>query len=250
MRRTAHALLQLVALGFSICLAAPLAGCASTTFGSELTATPAPLIIRDTQATTLRLPSETGFSIHLPQSTEQAGLQGAVDATAKVEKEGSASAVAVVRNGGKGAATFQLGHVFRNDTAQQLDLNIRVRYAFEFAVKNEPVQNLPDATLGIRLFARDARGRLLRDFDLIRHSTEQGAATRRSDEDLSFELVLGVNETMSVFLAGQSSVDAPEGRSAESRLEVKQFSMDVQTRPSPAVAPPSQPGASRPAGAR
>jgi hypothetical protein len=248
MRRAARPLLPTVALSL-VSFAPLLTGCASSGFGSELAATPAPLVIRETQPTTLRLPAETPFSIHLPQSTEQAGLQGTVDATAKVTKDGSASADAIVKNGGKGSATFQLGHVFRNETAQQLDLTIRVRYMFEFSVKNEPVQKLPDANLGIRLFARDARGRLLRDFDLIHHSTEQGAATRRSDEDLTFDVVLGVNESLSVFLAGQSSVDAPDGRSAESHLEIRQFSMEVQTRPSPAVVVPPSVG-ERSSGAR
>lgn len=217
------------------------AGCAGTGFGSELSVTPAPTLVRDVTSTTISLPQAEGFSIRLPQSTEQAGLDGKVDSKADVQRDGSANASVTISNGGQGTAAVQVGHVLKNDTSRQMDLHVAVHYKYEFDVANNPEQRGPGATVGIRLYARDQRHRTLRDLELVSHNTEQGGASRKSDEDVSFQLTLAPSDTIAVYIAGQAAVTVPEGRSASSSLLIRQLRMDIATVPAPAIPATSAP---------
>lgn len=217
-----------IAVGFAI-------GCAGSSFGSELAVRPAPKLIRDIQTTSFSFPRDGKFSIRLPQSSKQAGLVGTVEADATVDTGGKANAKAIVENGGTGSGTVQIGHLIKNDTFRQMDLDIRVAFHFEFDVSCSPDAKVPAASAGIRLYVRDQRNRLLREFDLVQHTTEQGSVRRNSDEEIEFTVSLGPDDSAAIFVAGQASVETEEGRSASATLEIDQLTMDIKTTPAPAV---------------
>ncbi|MGE3180468.1 MAG: hypothetical protein AB7N71_02480 [Phycisphaerae bacterium] len=212
-----------------------LVGCSGSSFGSDLAVRPAPKLIRDTDGKTMSFPRDGKFTIRLPQSSKQAGLSGTVDADAIVEVGGKASARAEVKNGGSGNGTVQLGHLLKNDTNRQIDLEIRTAFHFEFDVSCDPDEKLPGASVGVRLYVRDQRNRLLREFDLVQHSTEQGSVRRASDEVIEFNTTLGPDDAIAVFVAGQAAVETLEGRSATATLNIDGMTMDITTNPAPAV---------------
>ena len=218
-----------------------LAGCSSTQFGSQLSARPKPQAIRELESTTLRFPQSAPFAIALPRASKEAGLDGKADSDASAQPNGEAEVNASVTSSGKAEGLFQLGHAFANDTDRQMDLNVTVRFQCEFEAREEPDARLPDASVGLRLYARDERGRILRDIPLVDQSTENGTTQRQDNEDLHFTVTLGPGQSVDVFLAGQAKADIPSGRSASAKLKLRGLQFEVVTQPAPPVQAATQP---------
>ena len=214
-------------------LLALLTGCMGAQFGSELSARPKPRALRSTQPTTMHLPQDEAFSIVLPSASKKAGLDGTAESDADAKPTGAAEASAAVKISGTADGLFQLGHALSNETDRQMDLAFTVRAHYEFEAKNEPAERLPDAAVGLRLYARELRGRLLRDLALVDATTESGVAQRQGDQTLNFTLTLGPGDTIHVFLAGQAKVDIATGRSASASLKVNGVEFDVVTQSAP-----------------
>lgn len=210
-------------------------GCASGQFGSELSAQPTGRKIGDAAGTTIRLPADQPLNITLSKSTREPGLEGSADANASAQGSGQATATATVTGGGKAEALFQLGHALTNATERQTDFECAVRFEYEFDAQAAADLRLPDTTIGLRLYARNSQGRVLRDMPIVTHTTENGPAKRHSTENLGFTLTLAPNETVNLFLAGQTKIDAPDARSAAGTLKLSNLMMEIQSRPAPAV---------------
>jgi hypothetical protein len=231
---------RLAPLGLATLL---LAGCASAQFGSELSARPKARAIDKIEGAALHLPQDQPYNITLPKVTKEPRLEGTADADALAKPTGDGSASATVTNGGKAEGIFQIGHALTNATDRQADFEFRVRYNYEFEARATTELALPDASVGLRLYARSERGRLLRDLVLVQHTTENGAAQRSAGDSLTFTLTLAPGETVDVFVAGQAKIEVPDGRSASCALKITGLQMDVTTRPAPAVpaSAPSKP---------
>ncbi|MGH6958984.1 MAG: hypothetical protein ACREE7_00720 [Dongiaceae bacterium] len=212
-----------------------LAGCDGGNFASELAARPKPHPLKAEQGATLRLPQDEPFSIVFAPSQKAPALDGAAESDAKASREGSAEASAKVTDGGTAVGTFQLGHVFSNESDQQIELDIRVRFSASYKAEATPPSPRPEANVGLKLYARDGQNRLVRNIDLLGHSTQHGPATRQSNEDFRFTVTLGPRDTLSVFLAGQAEVKAEIGRSASASLALSDTQMAIITEPAPAV---------------
>jgi hypothetical protein len=221
-------------LALTICLL-PVTGCTGSRFGSELAARPKPLPISNADGKAMCLPDSGPFSIALPKVTHEAGLEGTADSGASAEGSGTAMATATVTQAGTAVGSFQLGHAFENDTDQQNDVDFTVRFHYAFDAAATPESGHPDADVGLKLYARDERGRLLRDQTLLTHSTESGPAAGESDQSRQFTLTLGPGESVSVFVAGQVKIEIREGRSAHGSLKLTNLQMEVTRRPAPAV---------------
>ncbi len=225
----------------SFCVAASLsvllvfAGCGGNGLGSELKVQPTPQLLSRGDHGTIRLPTDEPFSIALAPTQKEAGLGGTAEVEAHVSKDGSADAAARVENGGSARAWFQLGHAFENDSDRQAELRLRVRGAFETAAQATPPGPLPDVSVGLKLYARDSRNRLLRDFCLTQHSTDQGAASSSDRKEVQFVLTLGPHERVSVYLAGSVQIETREGRSAHGSIKLSGVEMEVTTELAPPV---------------
>ncbi|MFQ5806333.1 MAG: hypothetical protein ACE5I3_07780 [Phycisphaerae bacterium] len=218
-----------------ICSLMLLAGCRGGDFGSELAARPKPRSLSRGDGQTIRLPQDEPFSITLAPSRETPGLGGNAEADAHVSKAGSADAAAEVQNGGSAWAEFQLGHAFQNDSDRQMELQVRVRCEFETAADATPPSSLPDAKVGLKLYARDGRNRLVRNFNLAQHSTEEGAASSTDRKDIEFMLTLGPRERVDIFLAGSVGVETREGHSASGSIKLRGLDMELKTEMAPPV---------------
>jgi len=214
-----------------------LAGCGEGRFGSELSARPRPHPLHQTEAQVLRLPQDEAFSIVLTQANRKPGLGGLAESDARADRAGTAEASAAVTDSGEALGLFQLGHAFENPTDRQMDLDLAVGFGYAFEVSATPDSGYPDATAGLRLYARDNRGRLLRELNLAGHSSEAGAARRESAERVAFTLTLPPRSSVNVFLAGQANVNIREGRSAASTVRLTKLEISVATKSAPAVQP-------------
>jgi hypothetical protein len=210
-------------------------GCGGDRFGSELKAQPAAFETSSVEGETIRLPQDRPFSITLTKGSEEPGLGGSAGAGAEADEQGRAGAQASVDSGGMAHALFQLGHAFTNATDRQADFEFTISFEHAYEVSATPEVRLPDASVGLNLYARAAGGRLLRDMTLIDYSTLSGAARQTAKKTVAFSLVVGPNETVNVFLAGQSQVEVPAERSAEADLQVTGLTYEVVTKPAPAV---------------
>jgi hypothetical protein len=225
-------------------LAGPLllAGCVSAQFGRELAARPTPMVLNRVEGMTVRLPQEQPFNITLARAAREPGLAGTAEVDAYARPEGAARASAAVENGGKSEALFQIGHALRNGTDRQADFACRVQFEYEFETQAPETPGATDAFVGLRLYARLERGRLLRDVPLTQHAAENGAVRRSSREQVEFTLTLGPGDAVDVFVAGQARVEVPEGRSATCAVTLRGLEMEVVTRPASAVATADGPG--------
>lgn len=223
----------LAAVGLALPLL--LVGCDGGGLGSELSARPTPRSLDPDGDRVLQLPKDEPFSIALAPTQEQPGLGGTADANAHVSKQGSADADARVSNGGSATAGFQLGHAVKNDSDRQAELSVRVRCNYETQAEATPPGPLPDAIVGLWLYARDGHNRLLRSFDLTHHSTAEGAASSHDRKDVQFTLTLGPRESINVFLAGHVQIDARDGRSANGSIKLDGLEMNIKSELAPPV---------------
>jgi len=211
------------------------AGCASERFGSELSVSPSPQPFREQVTTTVRVPQDAPFRIALPRSSRAAGLDGQAVADAQAEPSGQAQASAQVTASGTAEGMFQLGHSVSNQTDRQTDLDFRVSFTYEFQTQVEPDIGRPDATVGLKLYARDQRGRMLREMTLVGHTTESGPTQRQAREDLRFGVSISPGSTVHVFLAGQTRVEILSGGTAAAQLKLSDLRMEITSHPAPAV---------------
>jgi hypothetical protein len=213
-----------------------LSGCAGGAAGADLALTSRgdPRSLRGA-AETLRVPLDEKFSIRHHEATHVAELEGTAEATATASTDGKASADAAVEGGGSAGGLFQLGHSFRNDSDIQLDLELRVAAAYEYAVAASPDVLLPDAAASLRLLARDDRGRRLRELVMTDVTTENGAPRGSDRKETRLTLTLAPRQTVHVFLAGSARCETKPERRGEASLKLTEFSMEAATRPAPAI---------------
>jgi len=218
-----------------------LGGCSTAQFGVEMSARPKPFALRKVEPVTLRFPQEQRFSIALESDHREPGLDGTADASADAKDIGQGEATATVARSGSAEALFRLGQGFSNDTDRQMDLDLVVRYHYEFAARAEPDVGTPDASIGLRLYAHEEHGRMQRDLVLIDYSTEDGTTQRQADENLTLTLTLAPGQSVDVFLAGRSKVDVTAPRTASATLKLSNLQFEVVTRPAPEVGATSAP---------
>lgn len=210
-------------------------GCASGNFASELSSKPQPRTLTATDTFELHLPAQEKFSIARPQANEDAGLYGKADANADARPDGTAIVQASASDGGKASAQFQLGHAFQNNTDRQLALDITVRFKYESESAEEPADGRPDAAVGLKLYARDSRNRIIRNYTLMRHTTEEGPATSQDQRRYAFPVTLAPGEAVSVYLGGEATATVRDGYKAQSRLALTELEMDVVSHAAPAI---------------
>lgn len=231
---------SLAALGAAL-LVMTTAGCSGAAVSSELSVRPEPRPLSRSSGSVLRLPKDEKFSIALAPAQKAPGLMGTADATASASRDGNAELSAMVDNGGAASATFQLGHAFSNDSDRQIDLNIKTRFDCEFRAEMKPAMQAEDAMLGLSIYARDGRGRLLKSIGVVQYSTAEGGLGSKSRRENDFTLTLGPNESISVFVAGDIAINSKEGRSATAAMRLSGLELEVESKPAPPIA------ASRPA---
>lgn len=218
-----------------ILLLLSLAGCSGGDFGSELTVRPKPRPLSRGDGQVVRLPQDEPFSIALAPTQETPGLVGTAEVDAHASKDGNADARASVENGGSAVAGFQLGHALKNDSDRQMVLHVHLRCEYVTEAEANPPGPLPDAKVGLKLYARDSRNRLRRNFNLTQHSTEEGAASSKDRKDIRFGLTLGPYEWVNIFLAGSVEVETQEGRSARGSIKLGDLVMEIRTEMAPPV---------------
>jgi hypothetical protein len=223
------------ALACSTLLLAAMCGCGGPSFGSELSGRPSTAPLASTESRPLKLPADAKFTIRHHESRQVAEFEGQAQADAHAAPTGEARATASVTDGGVAEGTFQLGHAFHNDGPRQIDLSLRVRLDYEYEASADPRTGLPDAAVGLNLYARDGRNRLIKTVPLVTHSTEQGDASSRGHEDFRFSATLGPGESLSVFVAGNARVQTKAGRSARVAVRMSGLELEIQTRAAPAV---------------
>ena len=219
-----------VCLPLVICIA----GCGGANFGSEFESRPSPTALTASEAATTRLPQDYQFSIHRTTSTDDSGLGGTAEPTASAAADGSADVSVEVAEGGEASAVFQLGHAFENKSTQQVDLDVLVRFHFEYNAESTSADRPVDGSVGLKLYARDDRNRLVRNDELIAHALDKGPTQGSGDRDHRFTVTLGPGRSVSVFLAGQTQAKALPGRAGNCALRISGLSMEVTTRAAPA----------------
>lgn len=216
-------------------------GCAGGGLADDLTVRPTarPLGVRD--ARPLRIPADEKFSITASPAQKAPGLAGAAEANASAKREGEADARAAVQGGGTAAAAFQLGHAFANDSERQVDLRVLTRFTAEYATSAAPADAAPGPAVSLRLFARDARGRLRQQINVVAHGSDGGDVSSRDNRELSLVATLAPGDALYVYLAGSVTIENRENQSSSGSLSVKNVEMEVTSQAAPAVPGTTQP---------
>jgi hypothetical protein len=212
-----------------------LAGCSGASTSSELTVRPEPRPLSRSSGSVIRLPKDEKFAIALAPAQQSPGLMGTADATATATRDGAAELNASVANGGTASATFQLGHAFANDSDRQIDLNVKTSFDCEFRADTKPASLGEDVALGLSIFARDGRGRLLKSIGVVQYTTAEGGLSSRSRRENEFTLTLGPGDSVTVFVAGDIAINGKEGRTATAAMSLSGLELEVQSKPAPPV---------------
>ena len=226
---------QRIHIPFKLCLslAVWVAGCGGANFGSDLSSRPKPTVLNGAETVTTKLPQDASFSIFSASSQKDSGLGGKAEPVATASPDGSADVSADVADGGEASAVFQLGHAFENKSDRMIDLDVVVRFHYEYAAKSSPPGSPVDGSVGLKLYARDDRNRLVRNDELIAHPLDTGPTQSSGDSTHRFTLTLGPGRSVSVFLAGQSQVKSELGRWGNCELRISGLNMEVTTRAAP-----------------
>lgn len=222
---------QLLLPALACCVA--LCGCRGSV-GEQLALRPQPAPLAPYVGRALELPRDAPYSITLAPTQEAPGLDGKADAEAQVRPDGSGRVSARVENGGSASGTIQLGHSFGNDTERQVDLSVTVALEYEYEATSGQVSRSPEANLTLTLFARDERNRELATVEVLRHSTDHGAASGTGARDVRLAVTLGPGQSASVYLAAAVQVSAEYGRTAGGSIALKNTRMRVEVQPAPA----------------
>ncbi len=212
-----------------------LSACGGGGFGSELATRPTPRSLDTGQGATLRLPQDEPFSITLAPKQAAPGLGGTAEAVSHVSNDGHADADARVDNGGSATASFQLGHALKNDSDRLVSLRVCLRCEYETEAEATPARPLPDAKIGLNLYVRDGRNRLVRSLTLAQHSTDEGAASSKNHKDIEFTLSLGARQSVNIFLAGGVEIETTEGHAAHGSIKLSKLEMEIRTEAAPPV---------------
>lgn len=184
----------------------------------------------------IQVPRDFPFAILSSPSQENPAPGGVVQSHAESKSTGEARAVTSVERGGAGAASFQLGAAFVNDTDRQVDVTVSARYRYAFALSTDARTRAADGTLNLHFYARDQFNRLLRDMPLLTQTTEQGATTQSGENQLEFTVTIGARDSLYLFFGGAVGVDTLKtARSAKSELTLSDVSLTVSGRTAPAV---------------
>jgi hypothetical protein len=178
-------------------------------------------------------PADAPFGIFHAESTKSAGLGSDAQSDAHALPDGRADASARIDNGGEASATFQLGQAFSNPGNRQIDLDVTVRFHYDYEAAASQTPAHVDGAVGLKLYARDHRNRLLRNDDLVAYTLDQGDSSGKADKEIRFTVPLGPGGTINVFLAGQARASAEFGRSGACSLNVSDLKMAVVSRPAP-----------------
>lgn len=222
-------------------LAAGIAGCSSGSMTSELAAKPEAHTIAKLASSILHLPKDQKFSIALAPAQKSPGLSGSADATAQAAGDGNATLSASVENGGTASATFQVGHAFTNDTDRQMDLHVRLKFDYEYSAAAKPPSLAADGVLGVDIFARSTRGKLLKTIPVLNFSTAEGDLSSRGEKEAEFSVTLSPAEGAIIFVGGNVQIATKDGHSANGAIKLAKLEMAVEPKAAPAVSATSKP---------
>lgn len=219
-----------------VAIAPPLAGCGGANFGADLTSRPRATTVSAESPAERTYPGDGPLGIFHAESSRSAGLGSDAQSDAHASPDGTADATASIEKGGDAGGTFQLGHAFSNDGDRQIDLDIVLRFHYEYEARASQTPPRVDGGVGLKLYARDHRNRLLRNDDLVAYTLEQGNSAGSADKEIRFSVPLGPGGTVNVFLAGQARVSAEFGPSAACSLKVSGLKLSVTAHPAPPTA--------------
>lgn len=216
-------------------------GCSSGSMTSELVAKPESRSLAKLGSSVIHLPRDEKFSIALAPAQKSPGLLGTADANSQAAHEGNASLSASVDNGGGASATFQIGHAFSNDTDRQMDLHVRVRFDYEYSAGAKPPSLSADGLLGMDVYARSTRGKLLKTIPVLSFSTSEGDLAGRGNKEAEFVVTLGPADGAIIFVGGNIQITTKDGHSANGVIKLSKLEMDVEPKTAPATSVTTRP---------
>lgn len=229
--------------GCLVVLGACFAGCSGGSMTSELAVKPEAHSISKPASSTIRLPKDEKYSIALAPAQKSPGLSGSADATAEAGRDGNANLIASVENGGTASATFQLGHAFTNETDRQMDLHIRLRFDYEYSAAAKPLAPSADGVLGVDVFARSTRGKLLKTIPVLNFSTAEGDVSSRGSKEAEFAVTLSPADGAIIFVGGNVQIATKDGHSANGAIKLTKLEMEIEPKAAPAVSAATKPAA-------
>jgi len=210
-------------------------GCAAGGAGGDLSVRPDAKPLSKHAGKAFSLPKDEKFTITLAPASQAPGLEGKAEGKATCEAKGEGKASAKVEKGGTANGTFQLGHAVKNDSEQQVDLSVRVKFKCEYAVEANPMLARGKTAASLKIFARDGRNRLLQSFGVVQQSSDEGKVDSNATKDIGFTITLGPGESVAIYLAGVADANLRDGETGEARISASDVTMELETRAAPQV---------------
>lgn len=219
-------------------------GCASTDFGGEVLVSPeaggGPPAV-GALGTSLSLPADRPFNIHLKNSGQNPGVSGAARGDSDADGTGRAFCLAEAASGASATAEFRVGQrIFHQaDTPQRLAASLEFELQHAIHASPQPLADTRTAVT-VQFVIVDARKRLVARSMLVQLSSDdtQGSATEGHVRQLSAPLE--PNQSYDIMMHAKVESSAGAGQEAAARLDLRNLKMRLAF----------QPAATQPAGAR
>jgi len=176
---------------------------------------------------TLRLPADKALNIHDALRTSSGRAKADSDAT----ETGTAFCSAEARDGGKASAEFQLGACLYNGSGKELIATVTFRIAYEHRAQSTHLAAAETAgKVLLKLFIRDAVGRIVKEQVLASSSSRTGPRSWSGRETQTFDVRLQPDLAYHVVLAGRVQAAAEAQTSARARIDIKKLELEIACR--------------------
>ena len=207
-----------------------LSGCGQNEFGMRVDIPAkdrAPITQAVRESMTLSLPAQP-FNVHSRRSAQTPGATGQARGDSDAQPQGQAFCQASAGNGGAAWAEFQLGHALRNTAGATVRMTVKLDLDYtHHAQASPPEASNTLAELTLKVYLKDAQGKLLHHQVLAELSSDEAQSKWSGRHQIEFDAVLEPAMSYDLVITGRASVLSELDTKAEARIEVKRFTAEL-----------------------
>ncbi len=190
----------------------------------------------------LTLPKDQPFNIHVKQSSQNPGANGAAQGAADANGWGEASCSVTADKGGAATARFDIGQAVEYRGSAPIKATVKVSYDLTHELSASPAEPETAVNLMISAFVRDSTGRIhpKPTVESLSSDDAPGKGSRAEKREFGFILEPGVD--YQILLQGSLSATTGNNGTAAGRIALSKLQMDIAFSPAP---PPATAPAAR-----
>lgn len=186
--------------------------------------------------TTVRLPGDRAFNIHLKQSTQNPGADGSARGEADAQPNGTAMCRAEATNGGASTGEFTLGQAIDMEAEKPLRAHVTLRYRMAQELTADPFGSESLGSANLTAFVRDSTGVIHPKLSLQAVTTDDAPGRTSRDDVQEFDVDLEPGRSYQIVLRGGVNAKAAAVAKVVASLHVTDVSLEMTLAEAPVAA--------------